>query len=424
MRIAIICPGSRGDVQPYVALGAGLSEAGHEVRLITHENFESLVFAHGLEFWPIIGDVRNIVQNQVMREIIEKGNFLTLLAKMAKEAQQGAVKLAQGSLAACSGVDVVLAGMGGLYVGLAIAEKLMLPLIQAYLVPFTPTQQFPSVLAPNLPNWLGGDFFRFSHHLTRQVMWQGFRSADRIARLNVLDIDPSPVLGPYGSEQIQGQPILYGISPSVIPNPADWGKDVYVTGYWFLDEPENWEAPQDLVDFLESGSPPVYIGFGSMSNRKPKETTDLIIEALRQSGQRGVLLSGWGGLHSDDLPDTIFMIDSIPHGWLFPKVSALVHHGGAGTTAAGLRAGVPTVIVPFFGDQHFWGQWIAKLGVGTEPIPYKKLTAERLALAIQTAAQDHEIRKRAADLGIKIQNETGINNAVQIINNCEKQWTT
>ena len=216
-------------------------------------------------------------------------------------------------------------------------------------------------------------------------------------------------------------PVLYGFSPAVIPVPADWDGNTHVTGYWFVDEIDGWTPPSALLDFLEAGTPPVYIGFGSMSNRNPRETAELIIRALKQIGQRAILLSGWGGLHSEDLPDSIFMIDSIPHSWLFPRVAAVVHHGGASTTAAGLRAGIPSVIVPFFGDQPFWGRRVAELGVGPNPIPRGKLTSERLANAIQQAVTDKGMHERAASLGAKIQTEDGIARAAEVIEQIEKR---
>jgi UDP:flavonoid glycosyltransferase YjiC (YdhE family) len=417
VRIIIIAPGSRGDVQPYIALGKGLKNAGHFIRFVSHKNFESLVTLYGLEFWSVDSDVKGIVENDEMRERIEKGNFLTLMAQMAKEAQREAISFAEGGLTAAQSMDVVLAGMGGLYIGLAIAEKLNLPLIQAYVVPFTPTQEFSSVLAPKLPTPLN----RFSHQLTRQLMWQGFRSADTLARKKVLNIPSAPLLGPYDSKSTHNMPILYGFSPSVIPAPIDWNGNTHITGYWFVDETDDWQPASALLDFLQSGSPPVYIGFGSMSNRNPEQTADLVIQALAQINQRAILLSGWGGLQKTNIPNSIFMIDSIPHSWLFPRVSAVVHHGGASTTAAGLNAGVPSVIIPFFGDQPFWGQRIADLGVGSKPIPRKKLTAERLANAIQEVVTNEDMRQCAAKLGKQIQTENGIGSAVEIINQLEKR---
>ena len=216
-------------------------------------------------------------------------------------------------------------------------------------------------------------------------------------------------------------PILYGFSPSVIPAPSDWDNHTHITGFWFVDEADDWQPPAALLDFLQAGSAPIYIGFGSMSSRAPEQTADLIIQALKLTNQRAILLSGWGGLQKANIPNSIFMIDSIPHSWLFPRVSAVVHHGGASTTAAGLKAGVPSVIIPFFGDQPFWGQRIADLGVGAKPIPRKQLTAERLANAIQEVVTNEDIRQRAAKLGKQIQTENGIESAVEIFNELEKR---
>ncbi len=415
MRVAIIAPGSRGDVEPYVALGVGLQEAGHGVRLVTHEDFCSFVTSHGLSFWPIKGKVQDIAQSDAMRERIEGGNFLAILSQMAKEAQRGALRLAQAGLAACQGMDLVLAGVGGLFVGLALAEKLDLSFLQAYYIPFTPTGAYPSFLLPKLPSWTGGALNRLSYHLARQVMWQPFRSADKLAREEVLGLPPAPFWGPYRASRFHEGPILYGYSPSVIPKPPDWGDRIHVTGYWVLDPPADWAPPPALTTFLEAGPPPVYVGFGSMSSRDPERTADLILQALARTQQRAIILAGWGGLRATDLPESVFMLDSAPFSWLFPRTAAVVHHGGAGTTAAGLRAGVPSIVIPFFGDQPYWGQRVAQLGVGPEPIPRRRLTVERLAGAIERAVTDQTMRRRAADLGAEIQAEDGVARAVTVI---------
>ncbi len=173
---------------------------------------------------------------------------------------------------------------------------------------------------------------------------------------------------------LRRSPVIYGFSPSVVQKPPDWGDHVEITGYWFLDRQPGWQPPADLADFLAAGAPPVYIGFGSMSTRKPQETTELVLRALSRDRQRGLLLTGWGGLSEIDLPDYVFKIEFAPHDWLFPQMAAVVHHGGAGTTAAGLRAGIPTIIVPHFIDQPFWGQRVADLGAGPQPIPRRQLT--------------------------------------------------
>jgi UDP:flavonoid glycosyltransferase YjiC (YdhE family) len=417
MRIAIIAPGSRGDVEPYIALGKGLARAGHPVRLVTHADFATLVTSHGLEFCPIEGRVQDIAQG--MGALLERGNFLAILSQMSKDARSAALVSARAGLAACRDADLVLAGIGGLFVGLALVEKLRLPLVQAYYIPFTPTAAYPSFLAPRQPAWLGSRLNRASYALARQMIWQAFRSADGLARRQVLDLPAAPFWGPFGAGAVRGMPVIYGYSPAVIPSPPDWGQDVHVTGYWFLDPAEDWTPPPALAEFLEAGAPPIYIGFGSMSSSNPAETADLVLQALARTEHRAVVLAGWGGLQVAELPDSVLVLDTAPFAWLFPRMAAVVHHGGAGTTAAGLRAGVPSVVVPFFGDQPFWGQRVADLGAGPAPIPRKRLTADRLAGAIRQAVTDPAMRRRAAELGRSIRAEDGIARAVAVIDQIE-----
>ena len=382
MRIAIIASGSRGDVEPYIALGAGLKRAGHTVRLVTNSNFAALVTDQALEFWPTRGDPQAVASSPEMQAFLKQGNFLAIMRKMGREAERGALAMAQDGLAACRGMELLLAGLGGMFTGLALAEKLDLPFIQAHYIPFTPTRAYPSFLFPQMPGWLGWALNRSTYRLAQQVMWQGLRAADRRARAEVLELPAAPFWGPFNHARLRQTPLLYCYSPSVIPKPDDWGAAVHVTGYWFLDPPAEWQPPEALLAFLQAGPPPVFVGFGSMSTGDPQATAGLILEALRLAGQRGVLLSGWEGMHSDRLPETVYTLDAIPFAWLFPRMAAVVHHGGAGTTAAGLRAGVPSIITPFFADQPYWGRRVAELGVGPQPIPRKKLTAPRLAEAI------------------------------------------
>jgi sterol 3beta-glucosyltransferase len=204
-------------------------------------------------------------------------------------------------------------------------------------------------------------------------------------------------------------------SLSIIPHPADWPDRVHVTGNLFLEETADWRPPPELEAFLEAGDPPVYIGFGSMAGRRPERLAGIVLEALASSGQRGVLLTGWGGLKTESTPEHLFVLEAAPHSWLFPRMSAVVHHGGAGTTAEGLRAGVPSIIVPFVLDQSFWGARIQALGLGPEPIPQKKLTAVRLAEAIRIAVSDSGMRQRAIAYGTAVRAEDGTGNAVKVI---------
>lgn len=415
MQITIIAGGSRGDVQPYVALGKGLKEAGHTVRVLAPQDYQDLITAYGLEFFDMGGGVKTMAQSQ-FQDIVEQGNILKILAVTGQGAQQLALQSAINGLVACQGSDMILAGFAGLSNGLALAEKLGIPFLQAYLMPFTPTSEFPGVLTPQLPQtrltpWANG----WSHRLAQQMMWQMLRSADNKARTQILQMAPAPFWGPFASLQRESQPIIYGYSPQVIPPPADWADYIHVTGYWFLEPPAGWEPPSDLVNFLQAGPPPVYVGFGSMLSRKPEETADLVLQALARTGQRAVLSSGWGGLKKESFPTTVFIVGSIPHSWLFPKMAAVVHHGGAGTTGAGLQAGIPSIITPFFGDQPFWGHRVYELGVGPKPISRQRLTVKNLADAIQCAVYDMTMRKNASSLGEHIRAENGIARAVTII---------
>ncbi len=414
MNIMIIAGGSRGDVQPYVALGVGLQTAGHTVRVLASLNFRALITAHGLEFFAM-NDLTEAMTQERVRELAEQGNLLKMLATTGRGAQQLAHQAVVAGLTAASGSDLLIGGLGGLSVGVALAEKLGVPFIQAYLMPFSPTREFPSVLTPlpqsRLTAWANAP----SHRMARQMMWQTLRSADNKERAQVLQLPPAPFWGPFAALHAQAQPILYGYSPQVVPRPQDWDATIHVTGYWFLPPPAGWEPSTDLVDFLQAGPPPVYIGFGSMPSRNPQETAGLVLHALAQTGQRGILSTGWGGLKAEEQPTTVHMVGSLPHEWLFPQMAAVVHHGGAGTTAAGLAAGVPSIVTPFFGDQPFWGRRVNALGVGPAPIPRRRLTVDNLAAAIHQAVTDRAMRQRATTLGERIRAERGIEAAVAVI---------
>jgi UDP:flavonoid glycosyltransferase YjiC (YdhE family) len=208
---------------------------------------------------------------------------------------------------------------------------------------------------------------------------------------------------------------MYGFSPSVVPRPMDWGESVHVTGYWFLEPSCDWQPARELKRFLSDGPPPVYVGFGSMVGECAHETMDIILQALEMSGQRGILATGWGGIGNTSrrLPDHVFVIDAVPHAWLFPQMAAVVHHGGGGTTAEGLRSGVPSIVIPYVVDQFFWGERVAQLGAGPTPLPRTELTPQRLAQRINEALSSDPMRECARILGEKISREDGVERAVQ-----------
>ncbi|GAB4529032.1 MAG: glycosyltransferase [Anaerolineae bacterium] len=412
MIISILTGGSRGDVQPYIGLGKGLKRAGYEVRLIASDDFEPLVTKAGLAFYSTGFSVESVIQSDEWRAVTERGNFLTIISKMRGEMKNQAQKLAMSLPDVLADSDLLIAGAAGLGGGFAAADKLGVPVIQAYLFPLTPTREFPSPLTPRLP--LGGLLNPVSFQVTRQLLWQSTRMADVETR-RILGMPKGSFWGPFRSLQERHTPSLYGYSRHVVPSPTDWPENHHVTGYWFLDESTYWQPPADFQAFLDDGPAPVYVGFGSMLNKNPEQVADVVLQALKKSGQRGVMASGWGGMSPADMPDNVVMISSMPHDWLFPRMAAVVHHGGAGTTAAGLRAGIPSIVIPFMGDQPFWGQRVLDLGVGPNPIPRKKLSVETLAQAIDQAVHDTAMRERAAALGSRIRAEGGMENAVRII---------
>jgi sterol 3beta-glucosyltransferase len=274
MKITFITPGSRGDVQPYVALGRGLRQAGHAVCILASPDFKDLITAHGLQFADLGGSIESVARG--MENLLERGNFLAILSSMGPSAERMVLRAAESGMAACRESDLLIAGLGGLFLGIAFSEKYGIPIVPAYMYPFTPAREFSGVLAPaplmRLPGWAN----RLSHILAQQMLWQTFHAADNKARRAVLHIPPAPWAGPFAFLQHGNGTILNGYSRLVIPLPSDWSDSVHVTGYWPLEPSAGWVPPADLQRFLDSGPPPVYIGFGSMVNRKPEEAAQLV----------------------------------------------------------------------------------------------------------------------------------------------------
>jgi UDP:flavonoid glycosyltransferase YjiC (YdhE family) len=407
MKISILTIGTRGDVQPYMALGLGLEAVGHEVTVTTLGEFESLIRDYGLQHANLRGDFLKVAQrSKDAAGTKERGNPFRLIrqySEMARDTLMDEWKSTQQAEA--------LVYNPATFGGYDIAEKLGIPAFAAFPAPmYSPTKEFPS---PFLPFSNLGFLNKFSHQLFAKLGPTMFRRPINEWRRDVLGLPPTK-----GDDKLHGRPItkLYAYSDVVVPRPADWDDSSVVTGYWFLSAPSDWKPAPALVEFLGSGPPPVYIGFGSMSMFGEASKTKLILEALKLAGQRGVLASPEGKLPKDIALEGVFVIDSVPHNWLFPQMAAIVHHGGAGTTGASLRAGKPTVICPFVGDQTFWGRRMATLGVGPSPIPQRKLTAESLANVIKSAVTDPSMRQRAASIGEIIQAEDGVGHAVKLIN--------
>ncbi|MFO7663805.1 MAG: glycosyltransferase [Chloroflexota bacterium] len=406
MRTCIVTIGTRGDVQPYVALGLGLKAAGHDVTIATLEEFKPLVQNYGLQHDTLRGDFLKVARKASDESATRKpGNPLRLIPQYVEMARD----TLEDEWSSAHRAELFIynpAAFGGNH----IAEKLGVPSFAAVPAPlYSPTQAFPSPFFPfsNL-----GPLNKLSHRLFAKLGPILYRKPIGEWRKEVLGLPPAK-----GETMLRGKPVtkLYAYSEAILPRPADWDESSVVTGYWFLDSPADWQPPPELVNFLRQGPPPVYVGFGSMFMDGGVRKTEIVLNALKLAGRRGILATGWGGLAVSNASDDIFVVDAVPHNWLFPRVAAVVHHGGAGTTGAALRAGRPTIICPFVGDQYFWGRRVKALGVGPSPISQWRLTAERLADGIRCAVDDQAMRQRAAALGKAIRAEDGIGRAIALI---------
>jgi sterol 3beta-glucosyltransferase len=418
MHVLIMTYGSHGDVQPYVALGKGLQDKGHEVTLATSERFSGFVGEHGLRFAGLSDDLLSIIDTDQGREMLENtGNLFQVVKRtvtMLKQVGPLQRELLDDSWSAgiAAKPDVVVFHPKA-YAGPHIAEKLGVPVVLALPIPMmVPTSEYPNMGFPNLK--LGGWYNRMTYRLVNTLMGmsagkhvKALRAAHGLPRQKRFDI-----LHTTDGRDI---PVLHAMSRYVVGQPSDWPDTAVMTGYWFLDRPQSWTPPAELDAFLQAGPPPVYVGFGSMAGRDPERLASIVVDALQKAGVRAIIATGWGGLKTESLPDSILKIDQAPHEWLFPRMAAIVHHGGAGTTAAALRAGKPSIIVPFFGDQPFWAKRVHEIGAGTRPIPQKKLTRENLADALATVTGSAEMRRTAEDLGQRIRGENGIGAAVASI---------
>lgn len=444
LNVVIQVVGSRGDVQPFVALGKVLKETyGHRVRLATHPNFRSFVLENGLEFFSIGGDPSRLMAFMVKNPGLMPG-FRSIASGDIGERRKDVAEYIYGCWLSCyktgDGMsqppeevkddssdsssqpgsarpfiaDCIIANPPS-FAHIHCAEKLGIPLHIMFTMPYSPTQSFPHPLAniqssnadPQLTNYL-------SYAMIDLLSWQALGDIVNRFRSRCLGLDPVSVIWGPGMLQRLKIPHTYCWSPALIPKPKDWGGHISIAGFYLLNLAADYTSSSELQAFLDAGPPPVYIGFGSIVLDDPNAMTELIFQAAKKSDQRVLLSKGWGGMGADELsvPNNVFMLGNVPHDWLFKHVSCVVHHGGAGTTAAGITAGKPTVVVPFFGDQPFWGAMVARAGAGPDPIPHKQLTAEKLADAINFCLKPESV-ERAQELAAKIAEERGNDTGAQ-----------
>ncbi len=390
--VVILVVGTRGDVQPFLPIGRYLAAAGHRVRLASHAVFRSFVEENGLEFFPLAGDPAELSAymtrtggrilpgspSELFEDVPRKRKLIAeiLASTWAACTQPDPEHPAQTPFVA----DAIIANplsFGHIHV----AEALGAPLHIAFPMPWTPTTFWPHPLArlrsdrpqplENLLSW----------GAIETLLWTGAGDLINEFRENTLDLSPRHLGGhAAGILHERAVPHAYLWSPAFLPPPRDWGAEIDITGWCFLDRTSDWQPPPDLMSFLAAGPPPLYVGFGSCIAEDPAQLTKTVIEAARRAGVRLLLSRGWSGLGNESLPEEVLLLDDCPHDWLFPRCLAVCHHGGAGTIAAGLRAGRPTIVVPFFGDQTFWGERIHAAGAGPAPLPAATLDPEALAV--------------------------------------------
>jgi len=417
--ITIVTVGSRGDAQPYVALGVALAARGHRVTVATHETFRGLVTGRGLAFAPISGDPRAVLAADSADRWLSTGRVRDMVGavrRFAREARPIAQALLDDFARVTVGADVIV------YSAVAapcrqVARARAIPSVAAFLQPLHATRAFPAIGLPSSLR-LGGAFNLSTYGVVDTIVWRLFRQQVDDWRRTALGL--GPLSAPAPDPANWHVPAVYGFSPAVVPPPADWRPDVSVTGYWVLPPAPDWRPPPALTDFLAAGPPPVAIGFGSMTPHHAERLTTIALDALRLSGHRGVLLGGWGSLGAgvppaDRVTDDVLTLEECPHEWLFPRTAAVVHHGGAGTTGASIRGGTPSILVPLGFDQPFWASRVAAIGAGPPSIRRRKLTAPWLAAAIRRTVDDGAMRLRAAALGQQLRAETGSATAAAII---------
>ncbi|MCX2953648.1 glycosyltransferase [Lentzea sp. NEAU-D7] len=408
MKALLVTHGTRGDVQPFLALAVALRQAGHSALLAAPESFADSAASHDVEFAPLDEGPNRLLQDPVVVTAVENGyrgvrGKLTAISTIRRIKPLMADVLRDvGAVARSSGADLLVHSPS--LPAQHAAEVLRVPAVLATLQPgWVPTSQFPCPMVPlpKVPRFLNR-----ATYLTVSATLRAYNGVVNTWRAD--DLGLAPGRGPDHAR------VLQAFSSAVAPVDPGWPHSVRTTGFWFLPRDPGWSPGTALREFLEAGPPPVYLGFGSMAGRDAQRTGDIVAEAVRASGVRAVIATGWGGLAARS-SDDLLVIDQAPHDWLFGKVSAVVHHGGGGTTAAALAAGVPQVVCPFVADQPHWARRMHAVGVAPPPLPHKKITVASLSEAITRAVTDPALRERAAELGERTRAENGVSAAVRAL---------
>lgn len=403
MKLVIATYGTEGDARPFVALCRGLMDAGHDARLLADSATLGSAHALGVPTTALAGNIRGTLSpgHSIAGVVAKGGGFNTTARALAKIANENAESWLRTIIKAGEGCDAILAaGLAG-FAGFSAAEYLGAKGIGSGMIPITPTAAFPSPFLP--PRWVPRTFNRVSHRLVNAMLWKAFRDKINAARA-MFKLPPRNTVW-------KDRPMIYGVSPSLLGKPVDWPANVRLCGQWLVRNPA-WVAPPALVNFLAAGEAPIYIGFGSMTGFDNARLLDALAEAMK--GRRVLFHAGWSGIDPKALPDNFLAIDDTPHDWLFPRTAAIVHHGGSGTSHSAARAGVPSIVVPFAGDQFFWAERLRVAGVAPAALDGRRPTAQAFLSALDFAAAA-PVRNRARALGEAMQAENGVVDAVAAI---------
>jgi UDP:flavonoid glycosyltransferase YjiC (YdhE family) len=404
MRILILTVGSRGDVEPFLGLGAALRARGLAVRIVTGPGHGATAARSGIEIVEGGLDPAALAMTPDGRAAL--AGSVPAALRLLRDTRALVGGFLDRAWAASEDVDAVIHHPKALG-GSLIAAMRAVPAFPAATVPLlAPTRAFPSPILP--VRSLGTLGNRLSHHAALGALAMPYRGVlarfrDRVAGEGRRRPAPRPLAR------------LHGFSEALVERPGDWGPDDVVTGPWLLPPDSGWTPPGALVRFLAAGPPPVHVGFGSMTPGDGAARAGLVVEAARRAGLRVVLACGWGGLEAGTDAEHALAIGEAPHDWLFPRCAALVHHGGSGTTHAGLRHGRPTLVCPVFGDQPFWGRLVAARGAGPEPIPLRALTVERLAEALRALVSSSAMREAAEGVARRMRADGGAARAAAIV---------
>lgn len=411
MHYGIVAIGSRGDVQPYIALALGLMERGHGATVMAHENFRDFVEGYGVEFVPLSGNVEAILQSEEGMKTLRAGNIVAFTRYLQKITKKTSESFVSDAFQTCKKVDVLIASLLALPWVQGLAEKLgkRWAIVQLNL-PTVATKAFPMAAFDvfNFPayNVFTYRLYAFAYHQAGKKLINAFRKS--------LDL---PVIKKSLLDKIAEEKILnlHCFSPSLLARPNDWATLNQITGFLFLPANAQNNIPLELIHWLNAGDKPIYMGFGSIPVPDPQLIVSIVKELLEKTTHRFIFCRGWS--HSVDLPEhpNLFQIKSISHQWLFPHCETAIIHGGVGTTAAVLNAKIPAIIVSIIADQPWWGRIIERKKLGIH-IPFKKLTVQKLLSAIEKT-QSPEIIQNAFDVGGRISREDGLKNAMDKLEN-------